>query len=320
METRKLIIAATFLLTANCLLPTSSFSQDIHFSDPEETPLLLNPALAAAETNTRSILNYRNQWNSVSSPFKTFNCSFEMKLDQKQWTKMKGRTETYKLSMKNLGVGLNIARDKAGDSKMGLTQVGLNLAVHIALNAENRLSAGILFGIAQRSIDYSSLKWQNQYNGYTYNASALSGENFAHDNFTYADAGAGINWTFSKGSMYSTSNDGIQILAGYSSYHVNRPKQGFLGNGPDRLFVKNNFYAFADFGIKNTPFSIAPAFLFSQQGPLREITMGADIGFRLKEESKITGFVKSSRLSVGAKYRNKDAVIASLMLELGQFA
>lgn len=299
---------------------TFSFGQDVHFSNPNETPLLLNPALSAADNNTRSIINYRNQWNSVQSPFKTFNFSFEMKLDQKQWTKVKGKTEAYKLSLKNLCAGLNIVQDKAGDSKMGLTQVNLSLASHIFLNQANRLSAGFFFGMAQRNIDYSNLQFQNQYNGYSYNASAPSGENFGSGNFTYGDAGAGINWTLLKGNIYASANNGMRVSAGYACYHVNRPKQSFFGNSSEKLFRKHNFYANGVFGIKNTTLSFAPSVNYSLQGASQEIMLGAALKFRLKEESKITGFVKGSQFSIGAFYRNKDAVIVSAMLETGQFS
>jgi hypothetical protein len=40
----------------------------------------------------------------------------------------------------------------------------------------------------------------------------------------------------------------------------------------------------------------------------------------LKENSHYTGNVKGSTLSLGAFYRNKDAMIAALQLEFGQYA
>src|SRR6188768_749359 len=55
-------------------------SQDIHFSQIFETPLLRNPALAGLFTGDVRIQSvYRNQWNSVTVPYQTTSLSGEFK-------------------------------------------------------------------------------------------------------------------------------------------------------------------------------------------------------------------------------------------------
>ena len=65
------------ILTSIILLPFLTKAQDIHFSQFNETPVLLNPAMSCTAFDTRIIANYKNQWASVSSPFQTYGISIE---------------------------------------------------------------------------------------------------------------------------------------------------------------------------------------------------------------------------------------------------
>src|SRR4051812_44080224 len=63
-----------FLLIVPCLR-----AQDPHFSQYNEQPALINPALTGAVTNIRASVNYKEQWRSISRPFKTMGASFEVR-------------------------------------------------------------------------------------------------------------------------------------------------------------------------------------------------------------------------------------------------
>jgi len=73
----------TLLAFATSCLAFFSQAQDIHFSQINETPLLINPANAGLGCDMRAILNYRTQWSSVTTPYKTFAASYEVKLLKK---------------------------------------------------------------------------------------------------------------------------------------------------------------------------------------------------------------------------------------------
>ena len=62
MGTRNIILVMFFCLSF------LGKAQDIHFSQFNETPVILNPALSCTAYDTRIIANYKNQWGSVSSP------------------------------------------------------------------------------------------------------------------------------------------------------------------------------------------------------------------------------------------------------------
>ena len=55
-------------------------AQDIHFSQFDETPLLLNPANTGIHHDLRVITNYRDQWQSIGAPYKTFAFAADAKL------------------------------------------------------------------------------------------------------------------------------------------------------------------------------------------------------------------------------------------------
>src|ERR1700741_4799335 len=78
-------------------------AQDIHFSQFNEAPLLINPANTGLFNGySRANLNYRNQWSSAGSPFKTIAASFDAEIGLK---KAKGAY---------LGLGGFVFQDKAG--------------------------------------------------------------------------------------------------------------------------------------------------------------------------------------------------------------
>ena len=61
-------------------LPLIVNGQDIHFSQFNETPVILNPALCGTAYDTRIVANYKNQWASVTSPYQTYGISVEKAL------------------------------------------------------------------------------------------------------------------------------------------------------------------------------------------------------------------------------------------------
>src|SRR6478752_4595899 len=70
------------LILLSCIVVTNVASaQDIHFSQFFETPLLRNPALAGIFTgDVRVQAVYRDQWNSVTSGYRTGSLSGEYKM------------------------------------------------------------------------------------------------------------------------------------------------------------------------------------------------------------------------------------------------
>src|SRR3990172_9407074 len=99
-------------------------AQDIHFSQFNQSPLTLNPALAGTTVWIRAGLQYRTQWKAVHSEnspntYSTIGAGFDIK-SKRRWIKVKNATETYRQSGENgFGWGVNVFNDRAGDGQMG---------------------------------------------------------------------------------------------------------------------------------------------------------------------------------------------------------
>ena len=70
-----------FYIFITLIISIPGFSQDIHFSQFFETPLLRNPALAGIFNGDLRIQGVcRTQWNSVTTPYQTGSVNAEYKL------------------------------------------------------------------------------------------------------------------------------------------------------------------------------------------------------------------------------------------------
>lgn len=296
-----------FLIVCSLLTTFKTKAQDLHFSQFWMTPVLQNPSLVGIGHDMQAIINYKDQWRSIASPYKTFDVSFDMKLNKKK--AVKGFW----------AAGINIFSDKAGDAQMGTTLGDLNIAYHIKVNAKSTLGGGLMAGFGQRSINYSKLEWSSQYDGTAYNSSLQTGEQLNTTKYTYADVGAGLVWAYKKGEAYIAGNDQMNANAGIAVFHLNQPKYSFL-KSKEKLYMKTIIHANVLYGIKNTNLSIVPGFVVNLQGTANEITVGTMLRYTTKESSKYTSYAKGSAISLGLHYRNKDALITSFLLEMGSYA
>lgn len=298
MKKIKIILPVVVLMSAGAT------AQDIHFSQYHTAPMLLNPALAGAEHVMQGNLNYREQWRSVSSPFKTIGASFDMRIHKSESGAFAG--------------GLFFYSDKAGDANMKTGLGGLSLAYHLNLGEKHTLGMGIMGSFTQMSVQTSNLQWGNQYDGMEYNASLNSGENFNGDlSHSFGDVAAGIVWTYSEDERYITGNDKIAAVAGFSLYHPHMPQYSFYESEDKRLHARYIWHGKVLVGISNSRWSLVPSFMYALQGGARELNLGSWFRFRITEASHFTGFVKGAAVSVGTWYRNKDAFITGLLVEFG---
>jgi type IX secretion system PorP/SprF family membrane protein len=287
-------------------------AQDIHYSQTEMTPLLVNPAQAGAQFDLRSALNYKNQWSSVAKAYKTLNFSIEMKL-----SKEKSGYSAGKFGYSS--VGINVFKDVAGDASLQTLQAMLSYSYQVYLNKRSTLGAGLSGSYGQRSIKSEDFQWASQFDGLNYNSSLPSNEAIVINDVKYFDLGAGVHYEFGKKEKYISGNNQLNISAGIAAFHLNRPKYSFA-NSAEKLDVKSVGYANALIGISNSHISIAPGIIYFSQGKASELIYGSMFRYQFKDESKYTGYVKGSAISLGMFYRNKDALIAKLLFEFSKYA
>jgi len=303
------------------LAATEMISQDIHFTQFNEAPSILNPATAGSASVIRASLIYKDQWRSVTVPYKTFGGSFDMKIKPTNWEKMGDhRTEIYRQAFNRLGAGLSFYNDKAGDGNMGTTQVNLSLSTFVPLGPKSYLSAGFQASVVQHKIDFSKLVFPNQYNGVTYDPGMNSGEDFSKNTFIYPDFAGGLLWSYGYTEKAIGSNEKMKANLGVAMFHIGQPKQKYVVGTSDRLNSKFVIHGDMLYGIKNSNLGIEPSFMVQLQKPSTEIVLGLMVKYYFKEDSKYTGINKQSAFSLGAFYRNKDAVAVRAMVEYQVYA
>ncbi len=308
-------------LLAGIAAGTSVYSQDIHFSQYLETPALINPALVGSQYVMRASINYKDQWGSISAPYRTIGASYDMKFKASNWEKTDPfKTKTYKKAFSRLAGGLAFFSDKAGDGQMGTNQVLLSLASFIKTGTNSTLSLGLQGGVVQKSVNFSKFIFSNQYNGSTYDPNISNQEMEGSRSKIYADVSAGLLWNYVKEESAIGLNDQLSGNAGVAMFHINKPNDNFLGSSSNQLDSRYVVHGMALIGIPHTSLGIVPSFMLEFQGKQKELLAGAMVRYYLKYDSKYTGFVKRSSFSLGAYYRNKDAAIVSALFELASYA
>jgi type IX secretion system PorP/SprF family membrane protein len=285
-------------------------AQDIHFSQFDQAPLFLNPALTCLTSDFRVTLNYKDQWGSITptAPFRTYAFTGEIALFKKRGN------GAY------MGLGVSAFSDKSGDIDYANNQARITVSGIVPINETNTLSAGLQGGFGQMSFDQSKMKWGSQYNtSLGMFDHTMAGETPSASKTNLGDFSLGVHWAYGKDQMYISANDNLKFNAGIAMYHLNQPKLSFYTDSPDKLFAKYVFHAGATIGIKNTNVQLVPGMMYLVQGPSTELTFGTLIKYILREDSKYTGIVRGADVALGLYMRAKDAIIAQFLLEFGNY-
>ena len=298
----------TFFLIFFIAQAITLWAQDIHFSNTEYAPLILNPALAGANTPIQANMSYRTQWGQLGSSFRTANASFDARV-----TKDNSSKSNF------LALGVSFFNDRIGDMGMVTNNVALTIADHIRLNAKSQLSLGINVGYTLRSFDNIDGMWASQYDGVTYNPSLASGEDFNNQNFGYFDAGAGILYTYAKKVKAMARNVDKRVNVGVAAYHITRPNNSFVELDSEKLPVRYSAFVNADISIDGTSGDILPGIYYQRQGSFSQLLLGTYYKYKFNTGSNYTGYERPFAVSLGLFTRLKDAYIAKLMIDWDQF-
>lgn len=273
-----------FLFLCITISSINLYSQDIHFSQFDKTPLNTNPSFTGlTECDYRIVANHRNQWQSITTPYKTYSFSFDMPFYIN--TLRKGF----------FGLGAVINNDIAGDSELSTSQFELNGAFHYRLSKDSSsiISLGISNNFNQKSINYQNLRFGSQYDGYQYNSSLGSGEQFSENNLQYIDFNLGAN-------IFQKFEKNIFVL-GISYYHLNAPKQSYYLDKEIKLDRLLSFQIFSEIFISEQLYFLPSVFIM-RQGKYRENTIGGILKYN-------TNNLNFKTIYLGSHFRVKDAYI-----------
>lgn len=272
-------------------------AQDIHFSQFYEFPLLRNPALAGIfNGNMRFTGAYRNQWQSVTVPYRTMGVSAECKM-------LRGFSTGDFIT-----TGLQITNDRAGDSKLQRTQVFPVVNYHKLLNEDNitLLSLAFMGGPVNEQFDASKLQFDDQYVNGAYSTSNPTRQQFGSTAFTYWDASVGVSF-----KTNITSN--ISMYVGGTLFHVTEPPIAFTKEYDVKLNRKWGLNAGLSAWINNMDKFVLYADCFMQGG--NRLIQGGGLYTHCFDEAGEEG---SLSIAVGGALRWKDAFIPIIKLQTHQ--
>ena len=259
-----------------------SFGQDIHWSQFNDNQLYQNPAHAGHfDGDVRFIGNYRDQWRSVTVPFSTTAISVDTKY-------------------KNIGLGLNLFNDQAGDGKFRTVEVQGNVsyAIRLGKDSTHLFRPGINFGMNHRQINWDALYFDTQYNGYVFNPAAPTFEDYQSDRKTNASLGAGFIYEWKRSNRF-------KVLLGSSIFNLNTPNQGFYNTEVKRA-VRSNSFIKGTFTL-NEKWDLIPSVQYSAQDVYKELIFGGSGKYYLNHPKKVYAAIYG-----GLWYRNSDAAYISI--------
>jgi len=276
------------VLLSALLINAGVIAQDLHFSQFLNSPLSTNPANTGfiPDGDYRLGINYRNQWSSIMAiPYKTMSAFGDVQVMQNDentgW----------------MGVGGLILRDVAGSGNLTSTKIYGSVAYHQMLNFGSLLSLGFNVGWANKNINTTNLKFPDQFDGHFFDSHLPTSAILNYTNINYLDIQAGMNYAFFP-------NDNIYLNAGFSTFHINRPRESFFTSeqGVDnRIPMRHTAFINGSFKL-NDQWIINPNTYFSLQAKSSEWVIGANAHYNLSGDGE-------NILIGGLYYRSSEALI-----------
>jgi type IX secretion system PorP/SprF family membrane protein len=291
------------ILLTTCLLGAGGFAQDLSFSQFYELPLLRNPALAGVfNGNIRAQSVYRNQWQSVTVPFRTGGLSLEYNFGSS------GEGYGYNT------LGVQATYDVAGDSKLSRVQILPVFSKHFNLNGIEGAYATIaaMGGVVSSQFDPSGLKWDDQYQNGSYSPTNPTAQVLKNTNVTYFDQAAGFSANIPFGNYAS-------FYGGLAFYHFLKPSVGFNTNSAVKTYLSPKAVINGGVELPTTDMNRLNVFAdYFMQGGHRELMAGALYSMDLRQYDD-DGLYKTT-LSFGGAYRMNDAFMPLIRLGHNQWS
>tara|TARA_B100000401_G_scaffold422565_1_gene349676 strand:+ start:660 stop:1601 length:942 start_codon:yes stop_codon:yes gene_type:complete len=229
---KKILIVLFFVFSQLTIMK----AQDIHFSQFYNDISYENPSYTGNYEGLSKI-NFinRDQWRSVSVPYKTFYFGFENKI-----------------KILSGALGFNFFQDKSGDLNLKTNQFNLTYSGSFNIS-KSTFFLGVYSGIGQLKIDYSNL-------------SLLDYETFSISSVNYLDLGLGIKHDYNL-------NEKILLENSFSFSHINSPLISLSSNSENNLSAKYIYKFKMTYSLLYD--NIVSCFKIVDQGDFSKIEIGS---------------------------------------------
>jgi type IX secretion system PorP/SprF family membrane protein len=255
---------------------------DPHFTQHYTFPMYVNPALTgSADGDYRASAIFRNQWGSITTPYRTMGVSFDARTN------------------KNVALGVNVLNQSAGDGGFNYLTSSLSFAytgVKFGEGLRHHIVMAIQGGIINRRVNTSKFKWGDQWEPISgYQPGNLTAETFNQTSSTVFDMGAGVLY------FDAAPEKKANVFGGFSVYHLNKPKDPIISirsAGLNTIPMRYMVSAGVSYNFSERT-RIVPHALYMRQGTASESMLGVYGQINVNPE---TDFM------LGGYYRFNDAV------------
>lgn len=294
---RKNLIGRIGLVAALAVTMQAAQAQDIHFTQFTASPLIVNPAFTGNFSGKlRAAAVYRDQWRSVTSPFKTYAASIDAPI-------------VNDLSHDDyLAAGLQLYNDRAGDGNLQNLSALVSVAYHKFLGAKTDkvLSVGFQGGYTQKSFDLSRLYFQDEYNNGRFEPGTSGQYPGINNSVNYFTVNAGISWAQSV-------SDNFGYAIGVGANNINTPQESFLKKRHSDVGLGMRYTGqIGAIAYISDKFSLRPAALYQSQATANEIVAGNEFHL-IVGNPEIRTF--TTAVFLGGWYRVQDAIMINAGVE-----
>ncbi len=264
-------------------------AQDPHFTQFYANPLYLNPALAGTGECSRVMMNYRNQWPSISGGFTTYHASLDH----------------YSRGLSG-GLGLHVYNDDAS-GVINTLRAGLIYAYHLKLTDEMQLNAGFEVSYHQQRLDWQELVFSDMIDrstGTVIPSNTVEVEPSGSDP-SAVDFGVGLLLGIKK-----------KYFVGIAGHHLTQPDLSYYSNNDKGLlYRKYTLHAGAEFVLRQGDYRTDRGTVYLQPGIVGLLQQDA-------QQVNAGANLSVSPFTLGVWYRhnigNADAVAALVGLKYGR--
>ena len=283
-------------------------AQDIRFSQVYETPLMVSPANTGFYNGYfRAIVNYRNQWAAMNNAFKTMGISIDGGL-----FKSKKRPAF-------MGIGLTVYTDKAGVANLRKTSALLNLSGLLKLGKHSAISVGLAGGTTGVNGDFEKLTYASQFNG-NYIDPGVDSREAIYRQYTTVDVAAGVAYDFASYKRDQDHDDVTSFRIALGAFHLNRPNQEYGPGSSYKTPIRWTAALTSVLDMEDTKFTLMPTVMYQVEGKYEELFVGSYVKYRMSTGTKVTGEKTQNAIGLGLFYRAKDAIVAKLIFDLGDYS
>lgn len=268
-----------------------AMAQDVHFTQFDMAPLVINPAFTGMfDGQVRAGAIYRNQWKSVTIPYVTYGAHVDMPL----YTDYNGGY---------LAGGMQVFNDKAGDGNLQNFTGLLSIAYHKLVGRNADLAVGLQGGYAQKSIDLSRLYFGDE----AYNGTFVQG--------TSGQYASGIGnsvsyYLVNAGLSLSGGSENFSYVIGLAANNINQPNDALLKKQSSQVGLDMRYTGELGLNVRaGERLTLRPAVLYQSQASASEIIGGNEFLYQVASPDGIGYSNFSTAVFLGGWYRTGDAVM-----------